>query len=307
MSLPLLKNGSRAEELKSCVVQRIGKVIMSNTCAFDTVTSIIMVAYCDSVKYSQELNNFLESNKYFSFISKIVKQGITSSTYSDRASIMISELQPTMEVIEYETVLAVCNTTIGYIIKHLFKDLPSALDSIKCTNPKCKKTTLTPIAIPYINIQITNGDLSSLQQDIDSRLTTRTSLCGYTEKNSTPCTGNKTVTSTTTKMHVFIELLNWIDENEINSNQYSAEAAPHPKIKLSNIPPVLIINDKAFELRGVFCYRQGLSRLRNSVGHYYAYGKRGPNNWEIFDDIRKKSKPIKNSIVAPCEYLVYTI
>lgn len=89
-SLPLLKNGSRAEELKSCVVQRIGKVIMSNMCAFDMITSIIMVAYCDSVKYSQELNNFLENNKYFSFISKIVKQGITSSTYSDRASIMVN-------------------------------------------------------------------------------------------------------------------------------------------------------------------------------------------------------------------------
>lgn len=93
LSLPLLKNGSRADELKNCVVQRIGRVIMSNTCAFDTVTSIIMVAYCDSVKYSEALNNFLENNKYFSFVSKIVKQGITSSTYSDRASIMVCILK----------------------------------------------------------------------------------------------------------------------------------------------------------------------------------------------------------------------
>jgi len=78
------------------------------------------------------------------------------------------------------------------------------------------------------------------------------------------------VTSTTTEMHIFIELLNWIgiifnflllkiwllfyisyihifilDENEINGIQYSTEAAPHPKIKLSNIPSVLIINNKA--------------------------------------------------------------
>lgn len=86
--MPLLKNGSRAEELKSCVVKNIGEVIMSNTCAFDTVTSIIMVAYCDSVKYSQKLNDSFKNNKYFTFISKIVKQGITS-TYSDRASIMV--------------------------------------------------------------------------------------------------------------------------------------------------------------------------------------------------------------------------
>ncbi|CAI6355863.1 unnamed protein product [Macrosiphum euphorbiae] len=89
LSLPLLKNGSRAEELKSRAVQSIGKIIMSNTCVFDTVSSIIMVAYCDSIKYSQELNNYLENNEYFSFISKIVRQGITSSTYSDRASIMV--------------------------------------------------------------------------------------------------------------------------------------------------------------------------------------------------------------------------
>jgi len=69
-----------------------------------------------------------------------------------------------MKFLEYETILAVCDTTIGYIIKQLFNDLPSALDIIKCTNPICKKTTLTPIAVPYLNVQITNGDFSSLQQ-----------------------------------------------------------------------------------------------------------------------------------------------
>ncbi|CAI6355862.1 unnamed protein product [Macrosiphum euphorbiae] len=213
-----------------------------------------------------------------------------------------------MEFLEYETTLAVCDTTIGHIIKQLFNDLPSALDIIECTNLICKKTTLTPISVPYINIQITNEDLSYLQQDIDSRMRTNTSICGHTEKNSTPCIGNKTVT-TTIQMHLFIELLNWIGINfdEINSSQHSTEAASHPKIKLSNIPPVLIINEKAFELRGVFCYQQGLSRLRNSVGHYNAYGKRGPNNWELFDDTRKKTKPVKNSTVAPCEYLMYSI
>ncbi|KAL5239605.1 hypothetical protein ACI65C_007015 [Semiaphis heraclei] len=41
-SLPLLKNGSRAQELKSCTITNIGKVILSNTCAFDTISSILM-------------------------------------------------------------------------------------------------------------------------------------------------------------------------------------------------------------------------------------------------------------------------
>jgi len=43
-SLPILKNGSRSEELKSCkskVTQ--GKIILTNTCAFDSLASLIMV------------------------------------------------------------------------------------------------------------------------------------------------------------------------------------------------------------------------------------------------------------------------
>jgi hypothetical protein len=43
-SLPILKNGSRFKELKSRKTKNIhGKVIFSNTCAIDSLTSIIMV------------------------------------------------------------------------------------------------------------------------------------------------------------------------------------------------------------------------------------------------------------------------
>lgn len=41
-SLPLLKNGSRAMELKACNVKDLGKAILSNTCTFDTITSILI-------------------------------------------------------------------------------------------------------------------------------------------------------------------------------------------------------------------------------------------------------------------------
>lgn len=62
--------------------------------------------------------------------------------------------------------------------------------------------------------------------------------------------------------------------NEINSSQNSNETAPHIKTKLSDTSLVLIINEKSFEFRRLFCYGQGLNRLRNSVGHYYIYGTR---------------------------------
>jgi len=41
-TLPILKNGSRFTELKSCKSKE-GKVILSNTCAFDSLTSLLMV------------------------------------------------------------------------------------------------------------------------------------------------------------------------------------------------------------------------------------------------------------------------
>lgn len=43
-SLPFLKNGSRSEELKSCISKVTqGKIILTNTCAFDSLASLIMV------------------------------------------------------------------------------------------------------------------------------------------------------------------------------------------------------------------------------------------------------------------------
>lgn len=61
-SLPILKNGSRAEELKACNVNELGKVILTNTCAFDTITSILMAAYCDSQIYSTEVDKLKPKN-----------------------------------------------------------------------------------------------------------------------------------------------------------------------------------------------------------------------------------------------------
>jgi hypothetical protein len=54
-TLPILKNGSLRSpsgELKSCMVRNFGQVILCNTCVFDSVSSILMVAYCDSVNYN---------------------------------------------------------------------------------------------------------------------------------------------------------------------------------------------------------------------------------------------------------------
>jgi hypothetical protein len=88
--LPLLKNGSLRSpsgELKSCMVKNVGQIILCNTCAFDSIASILMVAYCDSLNYNIAISS--KENVFMKFITGIVKNGISAKTYSIRAEILV--------------------------------------------------------------------------------------------------------------------------------------------------------------------------------------------------------------------------
>lgn len=87
-SLPLLKNGSRAEDLKALSIKNHGKVILTNTSyAFNTATFLVMVALCDSEKY---LNSFSYSGKDEICIEFV-------STYRQRAKIIIDQQDPNIK------------------------------------------------------------------------------------------------------------------------------------------------------------------------------------------------------------------
>lgn len=74
--------------MKSCKIKNVGKVILSNTCAFDTVSSILMVAICDSSQYYNMVN---ECEKlFYTFILELVNNGITSKKYTTRAELLVT-------------------------------------------------------------------------------------------------------------------------------------------------------------------------------------------------------------------------
>lgn len=91
------------------------------------------------------------------------------------------------------------------------------------------------------------------------------------------------------------------------SNNRSSETTEQVKMRLCDIPQILFHNSVAYELRGVISFHPGKSKLRNTIGHYNAYAKRGTGNWELFDDLKKKPIPTKDSKIVPCETLMYTI
>lgn len=87
----------------------------------------------------------------------------------------------------------------------------------------------------------------------------------------------------------------------------STEAAPKIWVVLKNIPQILTLNGKTYELRDVCCFQKGLSRLRNSVGHFTVYCKRGNRYWELIDDLKKIIVQVKSSKKISAEFLIYTI
>jgi hypothetical protein len=65
-------------------------------------------------------------------------------------------------------------------------------------------------------------------------------------------------------------------------------------LKLYDIPKVITINEKSYELRGVIHFRRGNNNLRNSVGHYKTHVKRFNEHWELFDDLKKTNTCQRN-------------
>ncbi|KAF0745883.1 Uncharacterized protein FWK35_00022377 [Aphis craccivora] len=77
--LPLLKNGSRAEDLKALNLKGYGKIILTNTCAFDTAVPLFMAAICDSYKYLKRIDQF-PGNSFIAFTKTILSTGISVDT-----------------------------------------------------------------------------------------------------------------------------------------------------------------------------------------------------------------------------------
>lgn len=201
-TLPLLKNGSRSKELKCSKIKNTGRVIISNTCAFDTLASIFMTAYCDSENYQQQIDELKIENIFFQFISNIVKNGIMASTYSDRVKIILKILNPELQQMQYNTTLAICASTAGAVIKALLVENPTLIETISCTNINCKINESQSSV--YITYQTSNDSLDDLQEFLYNRLTEEDRICKL--KN---CTGKKTITPVLSPIHMIIEILYW--------------------------------------------------------------------------------------------------
>lgn len=163
------------------------------------------VSYCDSQNYSKMVDSI--NTDYFRFISNIVKNGITSATYSTRADIIMHYLDPEIRSLEYDTTLAICDTTIGNVINKLFIDLPSLKEETECSSNVC--LNISTINYNFLTFQTDmETNIGLLQQYLNDRTYIEQREC----KNAN-CEGITTIKKIISKMHIFIDILFWEGNN----------------------------------------------------------------------------------------------
>lgn len=146
--------------------------------------------------------NFDKKSNYFNFIEDIIKNEITAYTYSQRADIILTSLDPEIQELEYGNSLVSCETTAGFIINELLNENPSAIENIKCSSNDCNFKSES--SIMYLTYQInTEGQIKDMQTFLTERVKQDYMTCGP------KCDNVKTLETNISKIHLFIDVLYW--------------------------------------------------------------------------------------------------
>jgi len=105
---------------------------------------------------------------------------------------------------EYNTTLAICDSTMGNVIHSLLTEFPTIKETIRCTlNCQTKYNTLV-----YLTYQTEDGHINNLQRFINNRQPTEQSQCTQ-EVSGICCDRVKQIISEFSDTHLFIDVLHW--------------------------------------------------------------------------------------------------
>lgn len=197
--LPLLKNGSRVDELKALQLKGYGQIILTNTCAFDTVVSLFLAAMCDSDEYLKIINQF-PGNSFITFTKTILSTGISVDTYRKRAKIIIETQAPIQTPLKYNQIMYKCDITFSNLLNCMIPELPSIYDRTICN--KCTEKTNQYCQMSYVY----DGNFDNLVECMNERLQKSVNIC-YNDIDNTKCENIKTIIPSVSDKHVYIDVL----------------------------------------------------------------------------------------------------
>ena len=288
--LGILKNGNA--NLKPIKFNE-NYIIITNTCAYDSIIQIFASAFSDSELY-QNYANSLSTHDLFKIIRDVAFGTITTKTYSLRANLLTkfcksSELPNRVLQLKGEC-------TVRDAALNLFREFPSFIEIVQCTKSIC--TYKNVIKRPLVSIVASNQSIKSLQTLINDYFQRQTTTCS-TKVDEEQCNADRITDFEIFGEHFIIEVIN---EDLSSTNDVLEDI----EVRVSDVPNQLQVLGKKFHLRGIIAFNCR-EKTKNSIGHYFALCKRLNDFWELYDDLEKKKTNFSKQKKFPCQCFIYTV
>lgn len=238
-------------------------VVLSNTCAFDTLVQLAATTYCDSVVFKNRIFESAENSEICRLIALLVHKKVHREIYQSRANILHNIFQSVQQF--QSTYLLNTESTITHMLSKIWP-FPSYHELHSCSQSDCansKATESTFISVDLFNI----NDINTV---IASKITVPESHKCFS------CQHPMAVAKTIDPISFFIE--------PVNITEKSLEFT----VILNSLPTVVTINNSKYILRGVIGFQGPTCQNKKSLGHFVTYSLRYNKKWEIYNDLNEK-------------------
>lgn len=197
-SIALLKNGSCFQN-KPIYVPGLDKILLNNTCAADSILSILAISTIESNAYNLFLNEKVKSkDQTAEFVLKMIGTKPRKTMYMDRVYLLCMHYTEMKNLIGDIHLIDTVDTASS-MIGNLLTDMPSYERIISCSNDLCFEPEAINQGI-IISLNAFDGDID-LQEEMNNFFETSERLCVATNCGET----RKVVMKP--KEHIIIELL----------------------------------------------------------------------------------------------------
>lgn len=246
--VPLLPNGSELQ-------RRNKSFVLTDTCAYDSITSIYGTIYMDYSFMRNKIDN--STCKFAAFIKLLVQQKAIDSKIEFARFEFLKEVIPHAVKEMKNLVLFKCKTAISGLFSSMCKTNADILSSRRriqrCS--KCESETISES--PFLNCNFENFDFKNVQKSIVAEKTRVCDTCL-----------NKTM--------------------EIGENLYDIVAIDCESLNEIEQAPIAIKDiENRIQLKGDEYELLAAIEYDRNIEHFTAHIKRKLNNWETYDDLSR--------------------
>lgn len=177
----LLLNGNTTTPIR----MNKNRYIVTNTCSFDSVSTVIAMAYLDNPFYKKFVDN--SKNQFLEFCKKLVTTSTLAIIHKERLKILKTIFKEDTGITGVNIIDCTCN--VLFIVTSLLKDAASAYEHIKCNNTNCK-SGIRIVPCPTIIVRLKEG-FKTLETSLQKYLSIKMNMCLECNENATSTINNE--------------------------------------------------------------------------------------------------------------------